>query len=233
MILGEVAEIQSGIALGKKRAPKTQLIRRPYLRVANVQRGWLDLDEIKEIEVTEQEAGRLYLRDGDILMNEGGDRDKLGRGWIWEGQIENCVHQNHVFRVRLFDRTFPPKFVSLYANEFGQSHFFDVGKQTTNLASISKTRLSSLELRLPPADEAVEIVRRIEGAFAWIERLAAEAMSARKLIDHLDQAVLAKAFRGELVPQVPADEPASVLLGRIRVGRQDTRPARRKAAPGG
>jgi type I restriction enzyme S subunit len=220
VILKEIAEIQSGIALGKKRAAASQLIKRPYLRVANVQRGWLDLEEIKEIEVTEQEAWRLYLRPGDILMNEGGDRDKLGRGWFWEGQIENCIHQNHVFRVRLYDPAFPPKLISLYANELGQAHFFDEGTQTTNLASISKTRLSSLPLRLPPTNEAREILARIEIAFSWIDRLATEATSARKLIDHLDQSILAKAFRGELVPQDPNDEPASVLLERIKLERQ-------------
>jgi type I restriction enzyme S subunit len=218
-LLGDVSDIQSGIALGKKRSPGALLIRRPYLRVANVQRGWLNLDEVKNIEVTAAEADRLYLRAGDILMNEGGDRDKLGRGWVWEGQIANCIHQNHVFRVRLFDNAFPPKLVSLYANEFGQRHFFDEGTQTTNLASISKMKLSSLPICLPPVNEAVELLRRIETAFAWIDRLAAEATSASKLVNRLDQAVLAKAFRGELVFQDPADEPATVLLERIRAER--------------
>lgn len=68
----------------------------------------------------------------------------------------------------------------------------------------------------PPLIEQTEIVRKIESAFAWIDRLAAEAASARKLIERLDQAILSKAFRGELVPQDPTDEPASVLLERIK-----------------
>jgi type I restriction enzyme, S subunit len=104
---------------------------------------------------------------------------------------------------------------------------FDEGKQTTNLASISKTKLSSLLLPLPPVNEAVEMLRCIETAFAWIDRLASEATSARELIDHLDQAVFAKAFRGELVPQDPHEEPASVLLERSK---QSGR--RRGALPG-
>jgi type I restriction enzyme S subunit len=230
-VLKDIADVQSGIALGKKRSGASRLIKRPYLRVANVQRGWLDLEEIKEIEVTDQEASRLYLRPGDILMNEGGDRDKLGRGWVWEGQIANCIHQNHVFRVRLNDPAFPPKLISLYANEFGQLHFFDEGTQTTNLASISKTRLSNLPLRLPPASEGMEILQRIETAFAWIDRLASEANNARKLIDHLDQAILAKAFQGELVPHDPSDEPADVLLERIWAERSKASGMPRKAAP--
>lgn len=217
--LHEIADIQSGVALGKKRNAETELVTRPYLRVANVQRGWLKLAEIKHTKVSRQEADRLRLQPGDILMNEGGDRDKLGRGWVWAGEVENCIHQNHVFRVRLKDRRYPPQLISLFTNEFGQDHFLNEGKQTTNLASISKAKLSTLPLLLPPTGEAIEILRRINHAFAAIDRLAAEATSAGKLLDRLDQAVLAKAFRGELVPQDPNDEPASVLLERIRAER--------------
>lgn len=225
--LGEVAEIQSGIALGKKRKPTETTIELPYLRVANVQRGRLDLDEIKLTSVTQKEAEKLFLQPGDILMNEGGDRDKLGRGWIWNGEIPDCIHQNHVFRVRLYDEDFPSKFVSYFANEFGQRHFLDQGKQTTNLASISKSKLSEMPVPLPTAVEAREIVRRIETAFAKIDRLAAEAKRALELANRLDEKILAKAFRGELVPQDPNDEPASVLLERIRAERAAASKAKR------
>jgi type I restriction enzyme S subunit len=229
VVLSDIAEIQSGVALGKKRDVSVPLVSRPYLRVANVQRGWLDLDEIKEIHVTEQEAERLYLRNGDILMNEGGDRDKLGRGWVWDGQIDECIHQNHVFRVRLLDASYPSKLISLYANEFGQEHFITKGTQTTNLASISKSKLSSLPLRLPPSDEANEILKQIEIAYTWIDHLATEVTSARRLIDRLDQTVLSKAFRGELVPQDPNDEPASALLERIRAERESAKAVKPKS----
>jgi type I restriction enzyme S subunit len=84
---------------------------------------------------------------------------------------------------------------------------------------LNKDRVQRLLLPLAPAAEAIEIGRRIKVAFGWIDRLASEATGARKLVDHLDQAVLAKAFRGELVPQVPDDEPASVLLERIKAER--------------
>ncbi|WP_321343081.1 restriction endonuclease subunit S [Breoghania sp.] len=217
--LAEISEIQSGLALGKKRKTDAELIELPYLRVANVQRGWLTLDEIKTVEVTENEAQKLYLKPGDVLMNEGGDRDKLGRGWVWNGEIEDCIHQNHVFRVRLHANALPPKFLSYYSNEFGQQHFFSQGKQTTNLASISKSKLSAMKVPVPPFPEAEEIVRRIESAFQKIDQLAAEAKRALELTDKLDEAILAKAFRGELVPQDPNDEPASVLLDRIKAER--------------
>ena len=149
-LLGEISEIQGGIQVGKKRNSQAALVEVPYLRVANVQRGWLNLEEVKTIAVTPDEKARLLLRRGDVLMNEGGDRDKLGRGWIWDGQIAECIHQNHVFRIRLDADILPPEFVSHFANERGQRYFFDEGTQTTNLASISKRKVAALPLPVPP-----------------------------------------------------------------------------------
>lgn len=130
--LGDISEIQSGIQVGKRRSGQEELVEVPYLRVANVQRGWLNLGEIKTIFVTPEEKIRLLLAQGDVLMNEGGDRDKLGRGWVWSGEIDECIHQNHVFRIRVNAGTLPPEFVSHFANERGQQYFFDEGTQTTN-----------------------------------------------------------------------------------------------------
>lgn len=226
--LGEITEIQGGIQVGKKRPPGTELVEVPYLRVANVQRGWLNLDEIKVIGVTQQEKERLLLKTGDVLMNEGGDRDKLGRGWIWRGEVPECIHQNHVFRIRLKDKEFPPEYISHFANAKGQQYFFDEGTQTTNLASISKRKVSGLPVPIPPIEEANEILHRIDTAFAKIDRLAAEAEKALKLADRLDESILAKAFAGELVPQDPSDEPASVLLDRIREARANAPKPRRQ-----
>lgn len=225
--LGDISEIQSGVALGKKRTGVSQLVSKPYLRVANVQRGHLDLVEVKETFVTPMEAEKLRLKHGDILMNEGGDRDKLGRGWVWEGQIEDCIHQNHVFRVRLKDGKFPPRFVSYYANEFGAVHFAKEGTQTTNLASISKAALSRLPIRMPSNAEATEVVRLIEIGLAVLDRIAAEHARAMALLPNLEQAILARAFEGRLVPQDPNDEPASILLDRIKAERAAITPEKR------
>ena len=132
--LDEIAEVKGGITKDSKREAHAEFDEFPYLRVANVQRGYLDLSEITTIRADRRKAQRLVLRPGDILFNEGGDRDKLGRGWVWEGQIEDCIHQNHVFRARLVDDRFDPYFVSLHANSWGQKWFESHGKQTTNLA---------------------------------------------------------------------------------------------------
>ena len=222
-LLGEVSDIQSGIQVGKKRDASLMLIEVPYLRVANVQRGCLNLSEVKMIAVTPAEKDRLLLQQGDILMNEGGDRDKLGRGWIWDGQIAECIHQNHVFRIRLKNKLFPSKYVSHYANEKGQQYFFDEGTQTTNLASVSKRKVAALPIPIPPVEEAIEILNRIEAAFTWIDRVGAELAAVTKLLPRLNAAILSKAFKGRLVPQDPNDEPIGMLLSRIH--------AERKAAP--
>jgi type I restriction enzyme S subunit len=120
-----------------------------------------------------------------------------------------------------------PNFVMYYlasseAKEFILGNTKGVAQQGINLGD-----LRELPTPLPSAAEQRQAVQRIENAFNWIDRLASETTSARNLVDHLDQAVAAKAFRGELVPQNPNDEPASVLLERIKPGRADTRPARR------
>ena len=218
--LGDISEIQTGIQVGRRRRSATaELMEVPYLRVANVQRGWLDLEDVKRIGVTRAELERLLLQPGDILMNEGGDRDKLGRGWVWQGEIAGCVHQNHVFRVRLNDSLFPPHFVSYYANHRGREYFFEEGKQTTNLASVSKRSLAALPVPLPPVEEAAAIVDRIGSAMAWGDRVANEQLAAEELLTELGSGVLTSAFAGDLVAQDPSDEPAVVLPARVQSGR--------------
>ena len=220
--LGNIAEIQAGLALGKKRKSGEKLVDVPYIRVANVQRGHLDLEDIRTVQATETEIERLALRPGDILMNEGGDRDKLGRGWVWGGSIDPCIHQNHVFRVRLLDPDYPPRYVSHYANELGRAYFFSAGTQTTNLASISKSRLSDLPIPLAPRDWAVRIVQMIEDAFARIGTLERECQRVERLLDNFERTILQKGLAGGLVAQDANDEPATVLLQRLRDARAES-----------
>ena len=228
--LGEISEIQGGIQVGRRRKVDETLVEVPYLRVANVQRGWLNLDEIKTISVTEAERDRLLLKNGDVLMNEGGDRDKLGRGWVWEGQIDPCIHQNHVFRIRLRGGILPPRYLSHFANEKGQSYFFDEGTQTTKLASISKGKVAAFPVHVPPWEEAVEISRRVEAAFDWLDRVAADHAAAMDLLPQLDAAIWAKTFSGALVTQDPTEESAGALLARLEASTIQSAPSGRRSA---
>jgi type I restriction enzyme S subunit len=221
-----IAELKGGITKGQKRKSNDILHSVPYLRVANVQRGFLDLTDIKQIEATEDEIKELRLSPGDILFNEGGDRDKLGRGWVWRGEIANCIHQNHVFRARLYLQDVQPKFVSWYGNSCGQQYFMNEGKQTTNLASINLTKLGALPVPLPSLPEQHRIVAEVERRLSVIDELETAIAANLKRAERLRQAILKRAFEGKLVPQDPTDEPASVLLERIRAER-----AQPKATP--
>lgn len=196
-MLADVTSIQGGLAKGKNR--RVSAVRPvPYLRVANVQRGYLNLDDVQKIDATDDEIVALRLEPGDVLFNEGGDRDKLGRGWVWEGQIETCIHQNHVFRARPEASCLEPRFLSHYGNSEGRAYFSGNGSQTVNLASISKSTLAKLPVPLPPLAEQRRIVEKIEALTARSRR-AREALEALPaLLDRYRASVLAAAFRGDL-----------------------------------
>ncbi|WP_338476170.1 restriction endonuclease subunit S [Pseudomonas khavaziana] len=216
--LADIATITGGVTKDSKKQGSgfTEL---PYLRVANVQRGYLDLSEVKTIRVPPNRVADLLLRAGDILFNEGGDINKLGRGWIWSGELPACIFQNHVFRARLSDPTFEPRYFSYYGNSRGYEYFLAKGKQTTNLASINKSVLSSLPVAVPPSDEQLEIVKRVDELFLFADRLERNCANAAAKVAALTPAALNKAFIGELVPQDPNDEPASTLLVNIEASR--------------
>lgn len=196
--LDALAAIKGGITKDQNRKFTEPSRSIPYLRVANVQRGYLDLSEVKEITTTEDEIQELLLQRGDILFNEGGDRDKLGRGWVWNDELPECIHQNHVFRARLFDLGLNPKLVSWYANTFGQKFFFDEGKHTTNLASISMTKLKGLPVPIPPPAEQTRIVAEVERRLSVVEELESVVSANLQRATRLRQSILQKAFTGNL-----------------------------------
>lgn len=215
--LDAVADVVGGLTVDKKRTGEDLEVV-PYLRVANVQRGYLDLAEIKSIKAAKDRVDHLRLQPGDILFNEGGDLDKLGRGWIWEGQISRCIHQNHVFRARLFVPGAWNKIISWYGNVLGRELFMNMGKQTTNLASLSLSKLKSLPIPVMGEREAEAIVSLVEDVLSIVDKqredLAIQARTSRGL----RQAVLKLAFSGHLVSEDAEDEPASELLARIASG---------------
>ena len=134
-----VAHVQTGVAKGKDNTGKA-IVDVPYLRVANVQDGYLDLEDVSTIEIPFTDLPRYELRAGDVLMNEGGDFDKLGRGHIWDGSIQPCIHQNHVFAGRPFGIS-PEWLNAVTGSAYAQFYFMSRSKQSTNLASISSTNI--------------------------------------------------------------------------------------------
>lgn len=210
--LGDIAEVVGGITKDKKKQSDPTIPEVPYLRVANVQRGRLDLSRVSTIRVPESRALELELQPGDVLLNEGGDRDKLGRGWIWEGQIRGAIHQNHVFRARVRDDAIHPKLLSWYANS--AVRWFEAnGKQSVNLASISLSKIKQLPVPVPPTGEEQDrIVERIEDQTSILDATIDLARRTLAKSHILRRAILNQAFSGRLVAQNPVDEPASVLL---------------------
>ena len=165
------AAIQSGIAKNTN-ATLRDPISVPYLRVANVQDGYLDLGEVSTIDIERTDLRRYAVLPGDVLMNEGGDLDKLGRGAIWNGQIRSCVHQNHVFVVRCGQGLIPEYLNAWTSSAQARRYFVLAGRQTTNLASINKTSLGELTVAVPPTErEQHEIAAALTDADALIDSL--------------------------------------------------------------
>jgi type I restriction enzyme S subunit len=171
--LGEIADVVGGVTKDSKREGRPDLVEVPYLRVANVQRGRLDLTNLSSIRVPASKATQLELKPGDVLLNEGGDRDKLGRGWVWQGQVLGCIHQNHVYRARIRDNLLHPKLLAWYANEVAHEWFEAKGKQSVNLASISLSMIRTFPVPLPPPHEQRQIVDILEDHLSRLD--AAEA----------------------------------------------------------
>ena len=187
--LSTVAEVQTGVAKGKNNL--RQPVRMPYLRVANVQDGHVDLSEIKEIAVEADEVDRYRLRSGDVLFTEGGDFDKLGRGCVWSGQVDPCLHQNHVFAVRCADADLLPYILaSLASSPYGRRYFTLSSKQSTNLASINSTQLKSFPLPLPPLSEQKKIAEILSTWDEAIEQTRALLDAAKRRKKALMQQLL-------------------------------------------
>lgn len=182
VMLKRLAKIQSGLTLGKVYEDE-EVAEYPYLRVANVQDGYVDLEDVSTLEVPPAFAAGVMLRAGDVLMTEGGDLDKLGRGTVWDGQIEPCLHQNHVFAVRCYRHKLLPHFLAyVTAAQYGRDYFEATGKRTTNLAATNSTKVGMFYIPLPPLEEQRELVRYLD---TELGRLAAIEANIGKQIDTL------------------------------------------------
>lgn len=181
--LSTVAEVISGVAKGRKLAPSVA-VELPYMRVANVKDGYLDLAEVKTIEIKRSEVEKLLIRPGDLLMTEGGDPDKLGRAALWAGEIEACVHQNHVFKVRSDRARLSPAYLrTLAGSAYGKAYFLSVAKKTTGIASINKTQLSAFPVPLPPLPLQRAFERRVQSAESILNQQAEALNKATATFD--------------------------------------------------
>jgi len=228
--LGELGDVSGGLT---KNAKRTELpLQKPYLRVANVYANELRLEEIATIGMTPPEFAKTCLRRDDLLIVEGnGSIDQVGRVAIWNDEVPDCSHQNHLIRWRAGSRLLPRFALFFMLSPEGRRQIIDVASSTTGLHTLSISKVSGISVPVPPLPEQTEIVRRVELLFAFADRLEARLASARKQVGQLTPALLAKAFRGELVAQDPADEPAAELLKRLAAQRAAAPKVKRGRSP--
>jgi type I restriction enzyme, S subunit len=194
--LGEIAEIRSGVTLGRDiDGPTLDLA---YLRVANVQDGFLDLSSMKHVSIRLDERDKWALHTGDLLLTEGGDWDKLGRGTVWQSEIADCIHQNHIFRVRLNHEYDPYYVLSLTRSPYGKEYFQGASKQTTNLASINQRQLKEFPVFRLPLLEQKRVVAELSSLDAKIGILRKTLSRTSSELDAMLPSVLDRAFKGAL-----------------------------------
>lgn len=203
-MLRHVARIQGGLTLGGTKSGRTEV--RPYLRVANVQDARLDLAEVHEVAVTPAEAQRHALLPGDVLVLEGnGNPQNLGRGCLWSGEIEDCLHQNHVHGVRSLDENLLPEYLDLALRTEFARHFLTGGAGQVSIATLSQWRLGSLRIPLPPVDKQRSLVREAYSSLQVAESLTEAFDTQVGLLGERRQAIITAAVTGELeIPGVAA-----------------------------
>jgi len=226
--IGEIGDVQ----LGRQRSPKDHVgpHMRPYVRSANITWDGWDLSDVKEMNFSPAEFETFKLQPGDVLLNEGsGSPSEVGKPAIWNDEIKDTCFQNTVLRVR--SDVFVPELLRYVLLFLARTGAFIKNTQGVNIIHIGKAGLSRTCIPVPPITEQPEILKEIQAGFDAANRLQREADRCLALLSRLESSLLAKAFRGELVPQDPNDEPASVLLDRIRAERAAApKPGRKRKA---
>ena len=169
------ASVKSGITLGKTYSESTELFEQPYLRVANVQDGYVDISDLAVLSVSADEIEKYKLHKGDVLMTEGGDRDKLGRGCVWDARVDPCLHQNHIFAVKTNESLLNPYYLEyVTASKVGRDYFDVTAVKTTNLACTSSSKVLAFVIPLPSLEEQKEIIEYLKQKVGELDNLIAK-----------------------------------------------------------
>lgn len=214
-----VAEITGGLTKNQKR--HSLPLKMKYLRVANVHANKLQLDEVHEIGVSKQEFDKVILKANDLLIVEGnGSIEHIGRIALWDDSITDCGHQNHLIRARCFG--IQPKFALYFFNSYkGRQLIIKEAKSTSGLHTLSLSKVSALKIPYCSIEEQEKIIEFIEDKLNLLEIVSSDIALSLDRLTNLKKLILKKAFSGELIPQDPNDEPASVLLERIKAEKEE------------
>ena len=192
-------KIRSGITLGKKYAHDIKLKEYPYLRVANVQGEYTELSDVSMISVPEEEAQKYFLRTGELLMTEGGDRDKLGRGCVWKGEIVPCLHQNHIFAVTTNELRLNVYYLDyVTTSNVGRSYFDYTAKKTTNLASTNSMTILQFRLPIPLIDEQQKIIQYLNLTVEELNRMLSKYHTMIEKLIEYKKSLIYEAVTGKL-----------------------------------
>ena len=199
--LSWVATVRSGITLNARHEADFGSTYVPYLRVANVKADRLDLTEVKGVWATKEQLARYALRRGDVLMTEGGDRDKLGRGTMWREEIAGALHQNHVFAIRCRDRALMPDFLALLTRTtLARRYFESTANQSTNLASTSATNVGAWRIPLPAPQEQAARLKRVHNSISAAQRQRKLLLTSADLLLQKRNSIIANSVTGGPVP---------------------------------
>lgn len=194
--LGAVASVHGGFTMDEGRDTGADTVTMPYLRVANVLDGSLALEDVKEVTLPRVMARRCTLRPGDVLMTEGGDPDKLGRGTVWPGDFGPCLHQNAIFAVRPDSRLLPEYLALLTRTRYARAYFEVTSSKSTGIAHTSSTKISGFRVPLPEVGEQRQITTAITEAVGRINALREPALRQLALLAERRQALITAAVTG-------------------------------------
>jgi len=228
--ISDIAQVIGGLTKNSKRNELGSVY--PYLRVANVYENELRLDDISYIGVTDKELARVLLKNGDLLVVEGnGSIDQIGRVALWQDEVENCVHQNHLIKIRANNKFLNNKFLLYFMmSPQGKKQIVNRATSGAGLFTLSISKLSSISTPLPPLEEQAKIVLHVDTFFAFADQIEARVQAAQTHVNQLTQSILVKAFRGELTAEWRAQHPELIsgensteaLLKRIQAEREQT-----------
>ena len=219
VLLGNISDVSGGLTKNQKRNSLPRKMK--YLRVANVYSDKILTDDVYKIGVTEGEAKKVALKVGDLLIVEGnGSIEQIGRVAVWEGELPACGHQNHLIRVRLATKSAPRFFLQFLLSPLGRDLIVKESSSTSGLHSLSISKVSNLIVPVASSSEESEVVVQIEERLSKVYKALEEVDTQLARSKALHQSILMKAFAGQLVAQDPNDEPASVLLDRIKAEKE-------------
>jgi type I restriction enzyme S subunit len=193
-----ICEVKGGIQKSSKRTPRANP--RRYITVAHVQRNWIDISDPRYFEVSDEELEKLRLLSGDVLVIEGnGSADQIGRTALFNGEIEDCVHQNHVIRIRPNQRLILPDYLNGFLNSPpGQKQMRERSRTTSGLFNLSVGRIKSIDVPLPSLNDQQEIFKKLQAMQSKLDALKRHQAETSAELDALMPSVLDRAFRGEL-----------------------------------